>query len=240
MGITWNWEEMKRLKATGEYTEDEINALARWGKLCGHIPGVGRVLPSRATSRPSMSAPDKSLKSMHRKVDFMMSLFRSDSKYSDMFKEFESGGASGSGRCGDDEESGDDEDDDGESLPKDSPATCRWGKVCHRGTNCLTEKRVGPTSSLGIIDGDCIPDEDSPVTIPQRHFDGDSFPQRHVAGESPEMLLGKTPIVVVEQDDRNYKNQQYQEPFLADVIDTRRTVSAGEVEIGAFRTYPEG
>ncbi|GJW48262.1 retrovirus-related pol polyprotein from transposon TNT 1-94 [Tanacetum coccineum] len=54
-----------------------------------------------------------------------------------------------------------------------SPATCRWGKVCHRGTNCLTEKRVGPTSSLGIIAGDCIPDEDSPATIPQRHFDGD-------------------------------------------------------------------
>ncbi|GJZ10892.1 hypothetical protein Tco_0545651 [Tanacetum coccineum] len=107
-------EEMKRLEATGEYTEDEINALARGGKLRGHIPGVGRVLPSRATSRPSMSAPDKSLKSMHRKVDFMMSLFRSDSKYSDMFKEFESGGASGSGGCGDDEESGDDEDDDGE------------------------------------------------------------------------------------------------------------------------------
>ncbi|GJV42612.1 hypothetical protein Tco_1421052 [Tanacetum coccineum] len=112
-------EEMKRLEATGEYTEDEINALARGGKLRGHIPGVGRVLPSRATSRPSMPAPDKSLKSMHRKVDFMMSLFRSDSKYSDIFKEFESGGASGSGGCGDDEESGDDEDgededDDGE------------------------------------------------------------------------------------------------------------------------------
>ncbi|GJV76817.1 WAT1-related protein [Tanacetum coccineum] len=105
-------EEMKRLEATGEYTEDEINALARGGKLRGHIPGVGRVLPSRATSRPSMPAPDKSLKSMHRKVDFMMSLFRSDSKYSDMFKEFESGGASGSGGCGDDEEGGDDEDGD--------------------------------------------------------------------------------------------------------------------------------
>ncbi|GKE61539.1 hypothetical protein Tco_1511906, partial [Tanacetum coccineum] len=58
---------MKRLEATGEYTEDEINALARGGKLRGHIPGVGRVLPSRATSRPSMPAPDKSLKSMHRK-----------------------------------------------------------------------------------------------------------------------------------------------------------------------------
>ncbi|GKB27460.1 F-box domain containing protein [Tanacetum coccineum] len=105
------YEEMKRLEATGEYTEDEINALARGGKLRGHIPGVGRVLPSRATSRPSMPAPDKSLKSMHRKVDFMMSLFRSESKYSDMFKEFESGGASE--ESGDDED-GEDEDDDGE------------------------------------------------------------------------------------------------------------------------------
>ncbi|GKD90442.1 hypothetical protein Tco_1365949, partial [Tanacetum coccineum] len=102
----------KRLEATGEYTEDEINALARGGKLRGHIPGVGRVLPSRATSKPSMPALDKSLKSMHRKIDFMMSLFRSDSKFSDMFKEFESGGASGSGGCDDDEESGDDEDGD--------------------------------------------------------------------------------------------------------------------------------
>ncbi|GKD21786.1 hypothetical protein Tco_1223489, partial [Tanacetum coccineum] len=59
---------MKRLEATGEYTEDEINVLARGGKLRGHIPGVGRVFPSRATSRPSMSATvDKSLKSIHRK-----------------------------------------------------------------------------------------------------------------------------------------------------------------------------
>ncbi|GKD17513.1 hypothetical protein Tco_1206671 [Tanacetum coccineum] len=71
------------------------------------------------------------------------------------------------------------------------------GKVCHRGTNCLTEKRVGPTSSLGIIAGDCIPDEYSPATIPQRHVAVDRFPQRHVAGENPEMLLGKTLIVVV-------------------------------------------
>eukprot|EP00249_Psilotum_nudum_P009217 c21787_g1_i1 orf=320-1405(-) len=35
-------------------------------------------------------------------------------------------------------------------------------------------------------------------------------------------------------------NQQYQEPFLAVVIDPTRTVSAGKVEIGAFRTYPQG
>ncbi|XP_047325805.1 COP9 signalosome complex subunit 5b-like [Impatiens glandulifera] len=35
-------------------------------------------------------------------------------------------------------------------------------------------------------------------------------------------------------------NQQHQEPFLAVVIDPTRTVSAGKVEIGAFRTYPDG
>ncbi|MCJ1411243.1 COP9 signalosome catalytic subunit rri1 [Ptychographa xylographoides] len=34
--------------------------------------------------------------------------------------------------------------------------------------------------------------------------------------------------------------QQFQDPFLAVVIDPDRTISAGKVEIGAFRTYPEG
>ncbi|GKD41290.1 hypothetical protein Tco_1261497 [Tanacetum coccineum] len=113
---TVDGEEMKRLEATGEYTKDVINRLARGGKLHGHIPDVGRVLPLRATSRPSMPAPDKSLKSIHKKVDFMMSLFRSDFKYSDMFKEFESGVAIRSGGGGDDEESGDDEDGDGKDY----------------------------------------------------------------------------------------------------------------------------
>lgn len=35
-------------------------------------------------------------------------------------------------------------------------------------------------------------------------------------------------------------NQKYQDPFLAVVIDPVRTVSAGKVEVGAFRTFPEG
>ncbi|CAI2187471.1 5481_t:CDS:2, partial [Funneliformis geosporum] len=35
-------------------------------------------------------------------------------------------------------------------------------------------------------------------------------------------------------------NQQYQDPFVAVVIDPNRTISAGKVEIGAFRTYPAG
>lgn len=36
------------------------------------------------------------------------------------------------------------------------------------------------------------------------------------------------------------ENQRYQDPFVAVVIDPNRTISAGKVEIGAFRTYPEG
>ncbi|ODN79471.1 COP9 signalosome complex subunit 5 [Cryptococcus amylolentus CBS 6039] len=34
-------------------------------------------------------------------------------------------------------------------------------------------------------------------------------------------------------------NQTFNDPYLAVVIDPNRTVSAGKVEIGAFRTYPE-
>jgi len=35
-------------------------------------------------------------------------------------------------------------------------------------------------------------------------------------------------------------NQQFQEPWLAIVVDPVRTISSGKVELGAFRTYPEG
>lgn len=37
-----------------------------------------------------------------------------------------------------------------------------------------------------------------------------------------------------------HTQQMFQDPFLAVVIDPHRTVSSGKVEIGAFRTYPEG
>nr|GEV35799.1 zinc finger, CCHC-type [Tanacetum cinerariifolium] len=97
-------EEMRRLEAMGTYTDDEINHLARGGKQRGHIAGVGRVFPVRATASPSTPAHDSTLNSLHKKMDFMMSIFKSDSKYSDMFSQFESGGASGSGGCGDEEE----------------------------------------------------------------------------------------------------------------------------------------
>ncbi|EST07993.1 JAB/MPN domain protein [Kalmanozyma brasiliensis GHG001] len=35
-------------------------------------------------------------------------------------------------------------------------------------------------------------------------------------------------------------NQTFQDPFVAIVIDPNRTVSSGKVDIGAFRTFPEG
>jgi COP9 signalosome complex subunit 5 len=35
-------------------------------------------------------------------------------------------------------------------------------------------------------------------------------------------------------------NQQFTEPFLAIVVDPVRTLSSGKVDIGAFRTYPDG
>ena len=34
--------------------------------------------------------------------------------------------------------------------------------------------------------------------------------------------------------------QQFSDPFLAVVVDPHRTLAAGRVEVGAFRTYPEG
>nr|GFA84052.1 F-box domain, leucine-rich repeat domain, L domain-like protein [Tanacetum cinerariifolium] len=46
------YEEMRRLEAMGTYTDDEINHLAQEGKQRGHIAGVGRVLPARATASP--------------------------------------------------------------------------------------------------------------------------------------------------------------------------------------------
>jgi COP9 signalosome complex subunit 5 len=36
------------------------------------------------------------------------------------------------------------------------------------------------------------------------------------------------------------QNQQFQDPWLAIVVDPVRTISSGKVEIGAFRTYPKG
>ncbi|GJS85188.1 F-box domain containing protein [Tanacetum coccineum] len=104
------YDRMRELEATGEHTTAEINAMVRGGKLRGHIPGVGPVLPGYVRSRLSYSAPvDRS-----NDVDFMMSLMRSDDRFADAFARYDSGGASGSGGSrARDSEGGEDGDDTG-------------------------------------------------------------------------------------------------------------------------------
>ncbi|GKA35726.1 hypothetical protein Tco_0722217 [Tanacetum coccineum] len=99
--------KMRELEATGEHTTTEINAMVRGGKLRGHIPNVGPVMPGYVRSRLSYTAPvDRS-----RDVDFMMSLMRSDNRFADAFARYDSGGASGSRAH--DSEGGEDGDDTG-------------------------------------------------------------------------------------------------------------------------------
>nr|GFC31006.1 hypothetical protein [Tanacetum cinerariifolium] len=45
------------------------------------------------------------------------------------------------------------------------PGDMSPGNICHRGTNYLTEKYVGPTVSLGIVAGEGIPVEHSSANI---------------------------------------------------------------------------
>nr|GFB98887.1 hypothetical protein [Tanacetum cinerariifolium] len=115
------------------YTEEEINALARKDKQRRHLPGVGRVLPRRATDVLSPPSPQcthnsvdveklkKKNKHLTKQVNLMMKLFRSDDKFSQMLNQYESspefGNASGSDGCedyemADDEDEEDDEDGD--------------------------------------------------------------------------------------------------------------------------------
>nr|GEZ58191.1 hypothetical protein [Tanacetum cinerariifolium] len=72
------------------------------------------------------------------------------------------------------------------------PGDMSPGNICHRGTDYLTEKYVGPTFSLGIVAV-----EHSPANIPQRQVTGETFLRRQVAGESPEMSLGNVVNVVL-------------------------------------------
>nr|GEX20653.1 F-box domain, leucine-rich repeat domain, L domain-like protein [Tanacetum cinerariifolium] len=175
-------EEMMRLEATGTYIDDEINRLARGGNQRGHILGVGRVLPARATASPSTPAHQSTLNSLHKKVEFMMSLFKSDLKYSDMFSQFESGGASGSDGCGDEEEGADHQDDEDKDGGV-SPTTCRRG-ICATVTliYCL-ENMWDPPFRWGLSLG-----KKSLVRVPQRTFPSDNSPGKHIPSDKS---LGK-------------------------------------------------
>ncbi|GJW89678.1 hypothetical protein Tco_0167231 [Tanacetum coccineum] len=140
---TGRWLRLRALGSNTEsgvpYTDEEINAMARKGKQRGHLPGVGRVLPGRARDvliPPPPPPPQcthnsddvqklkKKNKYLTKQVNLMMKLFRSDDKFSQMLRQYESTPefGSGSGGCGDDEiaddeDGGEDEEDeeDGDS-----------------------------------------------------------------------------------------------------------------------------
>ncbi|GJY79503.1 F-box domain containing protein [Tanacetum coccineum] len=203
------YDRMRELEATGEHTTAEINAMVRGGKLRGHIPGVGPVMPGYVRSRLSYTAPvDRS-----RDVDFMMSLMRSDNRFADAFAWYDSGGASGSGgsRARDSEGGEDGDDTGGEDGGDDTivvsvyrlfPSDMSLGKILPPWHQFLDQKIRGAYFSLGIVAGERFAIELAPSTFPQRHFAGDMFPQRHVAGEKVGMLLGKASNVVVFVDKR--------------------------------------
>ncbi|GKD40206.1 reverse transcriptase domain-containing protein, partial [Tanacetum coccineum] len=97
------YEEMLMLQALGSntpsgvpYTDEEINALARKGKQRGHLPGVGRVLPGRATN-VLIPPPPPPPQCTHN---------------SDDVEKLKKKNNCGSGGCGDDEMT--DDEDDGE------------------------------------------------------------------------------------------------------------------------------
>ncbi|GJV68599.1 glycoside hydrolase, catalytic domain-containing protein [Tanacetum coccineum] len=210
------YDRMRELEATGEHTTAEINAMVRGGKLRGHIPGVGPVMPGYVRSRLSYTAPvDRS-----RDVDFMMSLMRSDNRFADAFARYDSGGASGSGgsRARDREDGDDTGGEDGgddtivifsgkksgnaavQAVYKKNcrlfPSDMSLGKILPPWHQFLDQKIRGAHFSLGIVAGERFAIELTPSTFPQRHFAGDMFPQRHVAGEKVGMLLGKASNVV--------------------------------------------
>nr|GEU79472.1 hypothetical protein [Tanacetum cinerariifolium] len=66
------------------------------------------------------------------------------------------------------------------------------GNVCHRGTNNLTRKYVGPTVLRGLSLRKV-----SLSSIPQQQVARERYLQRQVAGESPEISLGNVVNVVV-------------------------------------------
>ncbi|GKD15474.1 hypothetical protein Tco_1199881 [Tanacetum coccineum] len=131
---------MMRLQALGSntpsgvpYTDEEINALARKGKQRRHLPGVGRVLPGRATDVLIPPPPQcthnsgdveklkKKNKYLTKQVNLMMKLFRSDEKFSQMLNQYESTAEfdNGSGGCEDDEMADDEDDDEDEEDEED-------------------------------------------------------------------------------------------------------------------------
>nr|GEV58037.1 hypothetical protein [Tanacetum cinerariifolium] len=164
--------EMRRLEATGTYTDDKINCLARRGKQRGHIPDVGRVLPAWVTAGP-MGVSGAAGAGMTRRV---LTIRRTRMRMAMAIVSCVI-----------------------YWLVCYIVTLCSsWRPgICVTMTHYLTENYVGPTVSLRIVAGERIPSERSPANILQRHVAREMHPQRQVARKRPEISLENVGNVVV-------------------------------------------
>ncbi|GKE17646.1 hypothetical protein Tco_1425223 [Tanacetum coccineum] len=89
-------------------------AIVRKGKQQGHAPGVGRVLPGRATDgcppAPQSTVDPANVEKLKKSNKSLTKQFESSPEF---------GGASGSGGCRDDESGGDEDGDEDEEDEED-------------------------------------------------------------------------------------------------------------------------
>nr|GEZ89031.1 hypothetical protein [Tanacetum cinerariifolium] len=161
------YEEMRRLEATGTYTDDEINRLARGGGSGG-------------CGDDEENADDQDDEDEDGDGDnYSPATCRRGKLLNKKMQNIPQRRASRA------------------SLTRTIPGNMSPGNMCHRDTNYLTEKYVGPTVSLRIVVGEGIPVEHSPANIPQRQVVRERFPQRLVVRESPELSMENVVNVVV-------------------------------------------
>nr|GEX70550.1 hypothetical protein [Tanacetum cinerariifolium] len=187
------YEEMRRLEATGTYTNDEINRLPRRGKQQGHILGVGRFsdafskFESAGTSGSGgsggcgddkESADDQEDEDGDGCIKKNYRLFSGDMSPGILQTKRQILMAIAL---------------TSQLIRKLYPGDIDMspGNMCHGGTNYLTEKYVGPTVSLGIFAGERIPSEGSLPNIPQRQV-----ARKRVVALSVEMILEVDSVAV--------------------------------------------
>ncbi|GJU39008.1 hypothetical protein Tco_1191965 [Tanacetum coccineum] len=182
--------------------------MVRGGKLRGHIPGVGPVLPGYVRSRLSYKPPVGQMQD----VDFMVSLDEErqqvrgcfcsydsvepaewrGSRARDVWQIFFGKNSENAAVSGCFIKKMPDFSTSDMSLGKiplktklsrSFPSDMSLGNLLPPWHQFLDQKIRGAHFSLGIVAGERFAIELTPSTFPQRHFAGDRFPQRHVAGE---------------------------------------------------------
>nr|GEX53864.1 hypothetical protein CTI12_AA610890 [Tanacetum cinerariifolium] len=83
----------------------------------------------------------------------------------------------------------------------------------------LPARAIASPISLGIVAGEGIHVEHSPTNIPQQQVAGETFPQRQVTGESPEMSLGNVVNVVVLRHSITVFALEDNEPLLRNFVE---------------------